>query len=62
MAVPPSTPPDATFVSECSLILAVSTTGIPSSRIEKAKNELSIYSCKRHGCASWNVTFHLTRC
>ena len=45
-----------------SLILAVRTTGIPSSRIEKAKNELSIYSCKRHGCASWNVTFHLTRC
>ena len=52
-----------------------SITGVPSSRLEKvknylsihrrlakAKNKLSIYSYRRHGCARWNVTFHFTRC
>ena len=33
------------------------TTGTPSSRLEKAKILLSIYSYKRHGCASWNGTY-----
>ena len=32
-------------------------TGVPSSRLEKADNlKSSIYSYERHGCESWNVT------
>ena len=39
--------------SSPSLLRSCLDTGVPSSPLEKAKNQLSIYSCKRHGCASW---------
>ena len=34
----------------------------PKLTFRESKELLSIYSDKRHGCASWNVTFHLMRC
>ena len=34
----------------------------PKFTFRESEELLSIYSYKRHGCASWNVTFHLTRC
>ena len=34
----------------------------PKLTFRESEELLPIYSFKRHGCASWNMTFHLMRC
>ena len=67
--LPPSTPKRA--CSQASLakdwrFLTPSNIGVRPKLTFRESEELiiyfSIYSYKRHGCVSWNVTFHLTRC